>query len=103
MPRKTIEEMLREKAELDKAIAEEEARTNGWTQAMKLAEKLHDKFCHWSHIDQCGWGYEDWNGTTHQRYLRGAVDLIRDWQTIKPSDPDFNDKVLALLVGAINP
>jgi hypothetical protein len=65
---------------------------------MKLAEMLHDTTCKSNHIDMCGWGYEGWDGWTHQRYLKNASELMLRWTSINPSDPDFCEKLQELLV-----
>lgn len=104
MSRKTIEEMLREKAEIESAIAAEYDRTKNWTLGMKLADTLHERCCTSNHIDCCGWGYEDWSGDKHTRYLRGAEALIHGWDKTHPvTDPKFIDKAVALILGAVRP
>lgn len=45
--------------------------------AMELAERLalelHSTNCHFSHVDQCGFGYDtDWNGPSKQEWLKKA-------------------------------
>jgi hypothetical protein len=51
--------------------------------AKKLAILLHNTQCHSSHIDQCGWLYEEtsdngrtWVGSTHRRYLEKAEGIL---------------------------
>lgn len=41
-----------------------------------LASELHEAFCHFSHVDACGWQWEYgesvWEGFTHKRWLAYA-------------------------------
>lgn len=44
----------------------------------QVAERIHDKTCHVSHIDQCDWGYSSWinPNATRKDYLARARSLI---------------------------
>jgi len=46
---------------------------------IELAELLHSKFCHKSHIDLCGWYYDegDWTDSSRKRYLKKANSLLK--------------------------
>jgi hypothetical protein len=49
----------------------------------QLAVHLHGKTCHWNHIDQCGWEYQNdldpqvWGDIIRKRYLERAQELLR--------------------------
>lgn len=60
------------------------------TPAQELAIKLHKKFCHWNHIDGCGFDYEykkngdhDWTRFAHKEYLDKAKKIIASGVEIK--------------------
>lgn len=48
----------------------------------EIAVYLHDNFCSYNHIDECGWAYEkdgddhNWRGNSHKRWLERAKDFI---------------------------
>ncbi len=96
--------MVRERAELDKAIEAELLRTKGFSKEMLLAERLHETFCTWNHVDGCSWSYENWQGDTHKRYLKGAETLMKGWDKTHPvTDPHFVEKAIALIKAATRP
>lgn len=47
----------------------------------RIAELLHSSLCTANHIDQCGWGYENWErpGSTRRRYLNKATVLLAEY------------------------
>jgi len=66
---------LREEADkLERA----DAAFNALPEEYKLAITLHVMQCRWNHADGCGWYYEmkdgvhNWNGQSHEPYLRKA-------------------------------
>jgi hypothetical protein len=46
----------------------------------RIAEALHSMFCHWNHIDGCGWEYESWErpGWSRDNYLKKARKTIEN-------------------------
>lgn len=103
MAKKTIEELLQEKRAIEDAIKAEEKRTANYTLAMRMAELLHDRGCTSNHEDYCGWHYENWSGPTRKRYVKAAERVLREWDTIKVSDPRFVDKAVSLIISAARP
>jgi hypothetical protein len=73
MPRKTVEEMLRERAELDRAIEAERARTSTYTPAMHLAERLHERKCPHNHTYGCSSGNHPEDHSLSHSYLSGLI------------------------------
>lgn len=82
-----IERVERQLASLKSERAEAEAirvtdETFLLTPAHKLAEKLHNRKCSWSHIDGCSWEYQDatkastWREALRERYLNEATTLL---------------------------
>lgn len=68
----------------------------------QIAIMLHEKLCHWNHIDGCGWHYEvkkdghDWNGYAHADYLKKA----KNWCANFSPDADivsFSRKLIEAL------
>ena len=47
----------------------------------KNAERLHDRFCKWNHVDACAWFWEfkngepNWDRPEHQRWYKKAQAL----------------------------
>lgn len=45
-----------------------------------LAEKLHERLCHWNHADNCEWFYDKWEnhrrGGSRERYLVMARTIL---------------------------
>lgn len=50
-----------------------------------IAITLHEALCCGNHTDHCGWFYEDWEGWTHQKYLKIARKILQntDFNTAK--------------------
>lgn len=45
---------------------------------IRLAEALHQRFCHWNHTDGCGWHYEKWSDTLRMNSSRKPyLDMAR--------------------------
>jgi len=47
----------------------------------RFATLLHSKYCRYSHLDQCGWGYEvgekdTWSRYAHRKWLKEAQELL---------------------------
>lgn len=79
--------------ELNK-IEEEEKRLSNLSIEQRVAEYLHSFLCSASHIDQCGWEYEDWGGAygpTRKRYLEKARKVL------EVADEDTIVKLLSIL------
>ena len=79
-----LEREIREKKKRLEAMREEEPRLQRYGPEYTLAVALHQKFCHWNHIDVCGWRYEiknsihDWTGSSHKMYLEKAQKVLNE-------------------------
>lgn len=83
-------------ARLKRELAQAEERleaTRSVPDNQALADALHTEFCHMSHDDQCGWGWEgnDWMQPTHQGYLRQAD------KALKIADMDTVLKIVSIV------
>lgn len=68
-----------------------------------LAELLHEKLCHQNHTDCCSWEYEDWSGTTRQRYLtrcRKLLDYFSMSEVLKTPVEEVAEKTILILTGS---
>jgi len=75
---KKINELQAELKKATVAFEKEMAELSKLNPAQQLATILHEKFCHWDHVDQCAWYYHkhDWKEETHGRYLSKAEALL---------------------------
>lgn len=77
--KKQLEEELRKRKE-------EENRLSALTPERRLAEKLHERLCHWNHTDGCGWFYGSWSNPcdTRKRWAAKAQAALQitDEETI---------------------
>jgi len=70
-----------------------------------LATALHHKLCKVSHMDACGWDYEeqhniiDWSGYAHSRYYEQAQELIIKWETYSV---DIEQAIYAMSIWILN-
>lgn len=70
---------------------QEQYRALTETEAHEIARLLHEKLCHYSHTDQCGWYHhkvydglaDDWTSYAHTEYLEKANKLIEDGFTLE--------------------
>jgi hypothetical protein len=59
----------------------------------ELANHIHELYCQSSHIDQCGWEYENARQTkwdekysAHDSYLRRAKNIVEELPQYSPED-----------------
>lgn len=67
---------------------------NNSTDAILIAEIIHEKLCLFNHTDGCGWFYEKWDGVdtnpeyyklnrTRDRYYKMSLRLIENGFTLE--------------------
>ena len=74
-----LEELLKQKKELDERISIAQNTVNNLTVEQELAETFHLTLCGWNHTDGCGWFYESWNdpGYSRNKYLDIVHQIIK--------------------------
>ena len=74
-----LEELLKQKKELDERISIAQNTVNNLTVEQELAEAFHSTLCRWNHVDGCGWFYESWNdpGYSRNKYLDIVHQIIK--------------------------
>ena len=62
----------------EKELADLKKQRDSLSPAQRVAEAIHAKECHYSHIDGCSWEYDNWNSTSgpRPRYLKKAMSLL---------------------------
>jgi ribosomal protein S15P/S13E len=68
-------ELKKAKKDYDK----EKTRVSSLTKEQRVAEYLHDAFCHFNHIDACSWFYDDgsWTSYNREEYLSKSKKLLK--------------------------
>jgi hypothetical protein len=90
-----IQDLQRQKNEIEAAIAKEVGRVANHTTEMHLAEALYEL----SRKDYDDWSYEkDWNGPGHQRLLSRAKVIVEKAKImgVNTNDPDFVINIIGL-------
>ena len=64
---------------LEKEVVEERKKLSVLTEEQRVADYLHDVFCHHNHTDGCGWFYDDksWTEFSRKEYLSKSKKLLK--------------------------
>jgi len=75
---KMLEEEIKEKECELAELKRRKIKFDCMTQEQRLATKLHERFCHFNHTDQCGWFYceDDWSQSAQKNYIEKAEKIL---------------------------
>ena len=74
-----LNELKAEVEKLEKKLEKEERRVAILTKEQRVADYLHDIFCHHNHTDGCGWFYDDgsWTEYSRKEYVSKSIKLLK--------------------------
>ena len=74
-----LNELKAEVEKLEKKLEKEERRVAILTKEQRVADYLHDIFCHHNHTDGCGLFYDDgsWTEYSRKEYVSKSIKLLK--------------------------